>query len=149
VELLAKCVEFIKSRGAPGGIGAHKLEVIMEAEKSGYGADFYVKTLHHSNYWSARKPEQTEDVVECRTDNYWDLDPARTVAFMQEVEKPWIAFKVLAAGAIRPESGFKYAFENGADFICVGMFDFQVAQNAALVNNLLPAFTNRERAWMA
>lgn len=149
LELLAKCVDFIKSRGAPAGIGAHKLEVIIEAEKSRYGADFYVKTLHHSNYWSARKPEQKEDVVDCRTDNYWDLDPARTVAFMQEVEKPWIAFKVLAAGAIRPESGFKYAFENGADFICVGMFDFQVAQNAQLVNNLLPAFGNRERAWMA
>ncbi len=73
LDLLGKCVEFIKSKGVPGGIGAHKLEVIMESEKSNYGADFYVKTLHHSGYWSARKPEQKEDVVDCRTDNYWDL----------------------------------------------------------------------------
>jgi hypothetical protein len=148
-DLLAKCVDFIKSQGVPGGIGAHKLEVIMEAEKSGYQADFYVKTLHHNGYWSARKPEQKEDVIDSRTDNYWDLEPERTTAFMQEVQKPWIAFKVLAAGAIRPESGFRYAFEHGADFICVGMFDFQVEQNVALVKSLLPQFANRERVWEA
>lgn len=149
LELLGKCVEFIKAKGVPGGIGAHKLEVIMDSEKAGFGADFYVKTLHHSGYWSSRRPEQREDVVDCRTDNYWDLEPEKTAAFMQEVQKPWIAFKVLAAGAIRPQSGFKYAFENGADFICVGMFDFQVEQNANLVRSLVPEARNRERAWMA
>jgi hypothetical protein len=45
------------------------------------------------------------------------MTPDRTIAFMQEIEKPWIAFKVLAAGGIRPESGFRYAFEHGADFM--------------------------------
>jgi hypothetical protein len=149
LDLLGKCVEFIKSKGVPGGIGAHKLEVIMESEKNQYGADFYVKTLHHTGYWSARRPEQREDVVDCRTDNYWDLEPERTIAFMQEVQKPWIAFKVLAAGAIKPESGFKYALENGADFLCVGMFDFQVEANVNLVRSLVPQVTNRERAWLA
>jgi hypothetical protein len=149
LEFVAKCVDYIKSQGVPGGIGAHKLEVVMQSEKDRYGADFYVKTLHHTGYWSARRPDQSEDVVDCRTDNYWDLDPQRTIAFMQEIEKPWIAFKVLAAGAIRPESGFKYALENGADFLCVGMFDFQVEQNAALVRSLLPQFQNRERAWVS
>jgi len=149
LELVAKCVDYIKSQGVPGGIGAHKLEVIMQSEKDKYGADFYVKTLHHTGYWSARRPDQTADVVENRTDNYWDLDPQKTIAFMQEIDKPWIAFKVLAAGAIRPESGFKYALENGADFLCVGMFDFQVEQDAALMRSLLPQFQNRERAWVA
>jgi len=149
IDLLGKCVEFIKSKGVPGGIGAHKLEVIAESEKNNFGADFYVKTLHHTGYWSARRPGQNEDVVENRADNYWDLEPEKTIAFMQEVQKPWIAFKVLAAGAIRPDSGFKYALANGADFICVGMFDFQVEQNVALVKNLLPQVQNRERAWIA
>ena len=133
LELLPKCVEFVKARGVPGGIGAHKLEVIMEAEKNKFGADFYVKTFHHTQYWSTRRPDQQADVVDNNADNYWDMDPKKTAAFMQEVRKPWIAFKVLAAGAIRPESGFRYAFENGADFICVGMFDFQVEQNVNLV----------------
>jgi hypothetical protein len=151
VDLLGQCVEFIKSQGVPGGIGAHKLEVIMEAEKRKFGADFYVKTLHHGNYWSRNRTSGEPDVVESVTDNYWDMDPERTIRFMSEVEKPWIAFKVLAAGAIRPESGFRYALENGADFLCVGMFDFQVEANAKLAQTLLADNTirNRARGWMA
>jgi len=149
IEFLGKCVQFVKEQKVPAGIGAHKLEVIVQAEKLGLGAEFYVKTLHHGNYWSARRPGQDTDVVENREDNYWDMEPERTIAFMQEVEKPWIAFKVLAAGGIRPESGFRYAFENGADFICVGMFDFQVEDNVALVRKLVPQWENRPRAWMA
>jgi hypothetical protein len=150
LELLGQCAQFIKSQGVPGGIGAHKLEVILESEKRKFGADFYVKTLHHHKYWSAPRPTDPKlDVIDSATDNYWDLEPEKTIAFMQEVEKPWIAFKTLAAGAIRPESGFRYAFENGADFICVGMFDFQVEEDAKLARAIIPAAQNRERAWYA
>jgi hypothetical protein len=149
LDLLGKCVEFVKSQGVPAGIGAHKLEVIMESEKNRYGAEFYVKTLHHKKYWSTRRPDQTQDVVDNGADNYWDMEPEKTIAFMQEVRKPWIAFKTLAAGAIRPESGFRYALENGADFICVGMFDFQVEANAVLARQLVQQTQSRERSWMA
>ena len=149
LDLLGKCVDLVKSQGAPAGIGAHKLEVIIESEKNKYGAEFYVKTLHPTNYWSSRRPDQTRDVIDNDADNYWDVDPKRTIAFMQGVQKPWIAFKTLAAGAVNPEYGFRYAFENGADFICVGMFDFQVEQNVALVRGILPQMQNREREWMA
>jgi hypothetical protein len=148
LELLGKCVQFVQAQGVPAGIGAHKLEVIRAAEKSDFGAQFYVKTLHHTNYWSCRRPEQQADVVDNPADNYWDTQPEQTIRLMQEAQKPWIAFKVLAAGAIRPESGFKYAFENGADFICVGMFDFQVEQNVALVKGILQQTQNRQREWM-
>jgi hypothetical protein len=149
LDLLGKCVDLVKSLGAPAGIGAHKLEVIIESEKNKFGAEFYVKTLHPTNYWSSRRPDQTRDVIDNDADNYWEMDPKRTIAYMQEVQKPWIAFKTLAAGAIRPEYGFRYALENGADFICVGMFDFQVAQNVALVRDILPQIQNREREWMS
>jgi hypothetical protein len=148
---LGQCLAFIKSQGVPGGLGAHKLEVIMEAEKRKFDADFYVKTLHHGQYWSRNRAPGEPDVVESNTDNYWDVDPERTIRFMSEVEKPWIAFKVLAAGAIRPESGFRHAFENGADFLCVGMFDFQVEANVKLAQALLAdnSIRNRSRGWMA
>lgn len=149
IDLLGQCVDFIKSQGVPGGVGAHKLEVIMESEKRKFGAEFYVKTLHHGKYWSARRPDQKQDVVDNGADNYWDIDPEKTIGFMSEVRKPWIAFKTLAAGAIRPESGFRYAFENGADFICVGMFDFQVQENVALVAQVLKDTQNRDRSWCA
>jgi hypothetical protein len=149
LEMVAKCVDFVKSQGLPGGIGAHKLEVIVESEKNGYGADFYVKTLHHTRYWSARRPDQNGDVVDNVSDNYFDLEPEKTIAFMQGVGKPWVAFKVLAAGAIDPRSGFTYALRGGADFICVGMFDYQVADNVALVTEILPKVQRRKRAWAA
>jgi hypothetical protein len=54
-----------------------------------------------------------------------------------------------SASSLRTDSGFRYAFSNGADFICVGMFDFQVEQNVSLVKIILPQSQNRERDWMA
>jgi len=149
LDFLGDCVTQIKSQGLPGGIGAHELEVIVESEKHKYGADFYVKTLHHSDYWSRQRIDSEPDVVNNKADNYWDRDPEKTIAFMKGVQKPWIAFKTLAAGAIRPESGFPYAFKNGADHICVGMFDFQVERNVNLALNVLRKTTNRERAWLS
>jgi len=62
------------------------------------------------------------------------------------LEEPWIAFKVLAAGAIYPEDGFQFAFNNGADFICVGMYDFQVVEDCNIVLDTLPK-VKRERPW--
>ena len=151
LDLLGQCVQFIKSQGVPGGLGAHQIEVVVESEKRGFDPDFYVKTCHHAKYWSARRPDQDPMVIDNQGDNYWDMDPERTVRVMSDLEKPWIAFKILAAGAIRPESGFRHALESGADFICVGMFDFQVEANATLARSLLadPAIQNRPRAWMA
>ncbi len=37
-----------------------------------------------------------------------------------------MGFKVLAAGVIQSRDGFKWTLHSGADFICAGMFDFQV-----------------------
>lgn len=149
LDRLGQCVQQIQSQGVPGGIGAHLIDVIVQSEKNGYGADFYVKTHHHSQYWSARRPDQQEDVIDNSADNYWDMEPDRTAAVMRDVAKPWIAFKTLAAGAIRPESGFRFALQNGADFLCVGMFDFQVAQDAKLAIDLVRVFQKRDRPWMA
>jgi len=149
LDLLGECVDFIKSKGVPGGIGAHLLDVVVESERRGYNADFYVKTLHHDHYWSARRPGQNLDVVDNHADNYWSMTPEKTVQFMKKVTKPWIAFKVLAAGAIHPREGFKYAFENGADFICVGMFDFQVIEDCLIAVDTLKTLGARQRLWRA
>lgn len=133
VDLIADALEYINKQGYVAGIGAHSIQVPIQCEKAGLDPDYYVKTMHHDRYWSAIPKENRKEfsVDNVRFDdhnkfhdNIFDLFPEETIAFMKKVDKPLIAFKVLAAGAIHPKSGFKYAFENGADFSCVGMFDF-------------------------
>jgi hypothetical protein len=153
-DLLGKAVEFIKSKGLIAGIGGHSIEVPVAVEKAGIDVDFYMKTLHHGNYWSATpKEKRVEFNVDSGSpydhDNIWSISPERTIEFMKKVEKPWIAFKVLAAGAIHPSEGFEYAFENGADFICVGMFDFQITENALITRDKISANSKRLRPWRA
>lgn len=157
-DMLRKAVEYIKSHGFHAGIGAHSLETIKACEREGINADFYVKTFHHDNYWSAHPIENRVEysvIGKASPDhnrfheNMWDLFPLKTIEYMKEVNKPWFAFKVLAAGAIEPKVGFRYAFENGADFICVGMFDFQIVDNVNTATEILGSLGPRSRKWFS
>jgi hypothetical protein len=68
---------------------------------------------------------------------------------MSALPQPWIAYKVLAAGAIHPNEGFKHAFRNGADFICVGMYDFQIVEDVNIALGALGDAQERPRRWIA
>jgi hypothetical protein len=126
----------------------------MSCEKAGVPCDFYVKTYHTDQYPSATPKELRKEFIwldggKGWYDNMWCINPEETVAFMAQVTKPWIAFKILAAGAIEPRQAFATAFHNGADFIAVGMFDFQVKENADLARRLIEREKNRPRPWCA
>jgi hypothetical protein len=71
------------------------------------------------------------------------------VEFVERAKVPVMGFKVLAAGAISPEDGFNWAFQNGADFICVGMFDFQIVNDVNITIDVLNKIQGRKREWYA
>lgn len=68
---------------------------------------------------------------------------------MKKIKKPWMAYKVLAAGAIHPMEVFDYAFKNGLDLILVGMFFFQIIQDAIFAREAIARNQVRQRAWQA
>lgn len=136
---IEKALELTRRNGLPAGIGGHLLSTVQACVDKGLIPDFWVKTLHHHDYWSARPGEKQMDNIFC-------TQPQETIDYMAKLEQPWIAFKVLAAGAIHPKDAFPYSFNNGADFICVGMYDFQVVEDANLVLDVLPK-VQRNRPW--
>jgi hypothetical protein len=150
VRLIGELLAIIKDHGLIAGVAGHELRTVMAVEKAGFAPDFYMKTLHDTNYWSRRRPDQVKEVIDnFAIDNYWCLDPKETISYMSELRRPWIAYKVLAAGAIAPRAGFQHAFANGADFAAVGMFDFQIPENVAVANDVIKATQNRDREWLA
>jgi hypothetical protein len=149
LDIIAKAVDFAKAQNVPAGVGAHCLTVIKECEKAKIPADFYVKTFHSDDYPTATPKEKRTEWSEGggTYDNMWCNSAEETAAFMHTVAKPWIAFKILAAGAIAPRQGFAHAFRGGADFIAVGMFDFQVKENCELMPRIVKMAQKRTRPW--
>lgn len=149
VSHIRECVDIIKNQGVPAGVAAHDLETIKAVEAAKVPCDYYVKTFHHHKYSTAPKPEQiTRPFMETPV-AYWCANPTDTIAFMKTVKKPWIAYKVMAAGAIRPKDAFRYSYYNGADFILAGMFDFQIEEDAKIAREGIAKSTERERPWCA
>ncbi len=143
-DVIAQAIQLVKDHNVLVGIGAHRIETVKACVDAGLTVDFWMKTLHHLNYWSARHAEWH--------DNKYCFNPEETIAYMRELKEPVVAFKTMAAGAIHPQDGFRYAFENGADFICAGMYDFQMVDDVNIALEILSdkkLAQVRQRGWMA
>ena len=75
--------------------------------------------------------------------------PRRRRPSWRRSTSPWIAFKVMAAGAIKPQFAFQYAFRHGADFVLAGMFDFQVEDDVKIALAAIKKSSDRRRPWCA
>jgi hypothetical protein len=88
-------------------------------------------------------------IAEFRHDNLWESTPEATKAFFEKLNKPWIAYKVLAAGRLHPRDGFEYALANGADYMVVGMYDFQIEENVKYLKDFMAKDLKRTRPWIS
>jgi hypothetical protein len=156
LDVLGMGLDLIREQGIPAGIGSHSLETPIACEKNHLGPDFYVKTFHQDTYWSATPKARRSEWCWYEPnagdhdgfhDNIWCIDADKTAAFMESVSKPWIAFKVMAAGAIPPRQAFAHAFRHGADFVVAGMFDFQIEEDVKIAVSALRHTEGRKRPW--
>ena len=140
-DVLEAHLEQVRKEGVTAGLGAHRLITVQKVMERGITPEFWMKTFHHTNYWSAQH-QREHDSIFCR-------EPDETREYMKTLDIPWIAFKTLAAGAIRPPEAFRFAFEGGADVICVGMYDWQVVDDVNVAVSILndKDALKRERRW--
>jgi len=127
VEEIGRVVHGFRQAGLMAGVGAHFLATVQGSEKAQLDPDFYMFTVNRVNYYAS--------------------PAAEVAAFMKNIKKPWIGFKVLGAGRDKPVEGFQHAFQKGADFIAVGMFDWQVRDDTAHVQAMLAKGIERDRGW--
>ncbi|HEY3319670.1 MAG TPA: hypothetical protein VGP72_04260 [Planctomycetota bacterium] len=146
LDMIPQVIEAMRKTKLPVGVGCHDLRVVELCEKNKYPFDYYVKTFHHHKYGSAPRPDQIKG-PHSENPGYWCKNPEETIELMKNCEKAWVAFKVMAAGAIQPKDAFKYVYENGADHILAGMFDFQVAEDAQIGRGILADLKQRARPW--
>ncbi|MFW6277258.1 MAG: DoxX family protein [Prolixibacteraceae bacterium] len=157
-DVIDKMMNRIREQGYTAGLASHTIDALIACEEQGIIPDYYMKTMHHDRYWSAhprenRYPFEVDGKKHLDHnrfhDNLFCLFPDRTIEFVERATVPVMGFKVLAAGAIEPKDGFNWAFQNGADFICVGMFDFQVVNDVNITLDVLNNLKNRKRQWYA
>ena len=156
IDVVEKMLDHIRRQGYTAGLASHTVDALIACEEQGIIPDYYMKTMHHDKYWSAH-PIENRVPFEVDGKNYLDhnkfhnncfcLFPDRTVEFVNRATVPVMGFKVLAAGAIEPEDGFNWAFKNGADFICVGMFDFQIVDDVNTTIDVISNLKGRGRKW--
>lgn len=156
IDVVEKMMEYIRKQGYTAGLASHTIDALIACEEQNIIPDYYMKTMHHDNYWSAHPRENRVpyEIDGTRSsdhnrfhDNCFCLFPDRTNEFVERAKVPVMGFKVLAAGAISPEDGFNWAFQKGADFICVGMFDFQVVKDVNIAIDVLSKNQIRDRQW--
>ena len=129
LDAIGKIIALVQQNGLAAGVASHSLDTPAIVEKNGLAPDFYFKT--------------------CNSVGYHSQEPQEIADFMQTITRPWIAFKVLGAGVVKPQDGFSLALKMGADFLTVGMCDFQVKEDVKIVTDLLSGDLKRQRPWRA
>ena len=147
IDEVPEILQYIKDEGLPAGMCSHMPEVIEYAEEHDFGADFYMCCFY--NLSRKKRELVVTGKGGAAGEQYLEEDRARMVEVIRQVEKPCLAFKILAAGrnCATPADlrrAFEFAFENikPTDAVVVGVFQKhanQIAENAGIVREILDA----------
>ncbi len=122
-------LEIIRSFGVPAGIGSHRTDCHLEAQRRGFPMDFYFQCMFNVAHG----------------DSFEKGDPAKAGEVIRRLEKPVIAYKILGAGRLPAREGFEFAFRTirPKDGVCVGVFTKdnprQIEEDAALARRFSAA----------
>ena len=118
----------VQDLGVLAGISAHNPDVIRHAEDSGWNLDLYMACF----YRLTRTQEEIQAAVGNEVPiwgNFLPGDPARMCEAIRQVDRPCLAFKILAGGRLADqpdgtERAFDFAFRSikPTDAVIVGMF---------------------------
>jgi len=124
--VLQSWIERIKEAGLPAGAAAHWPEIHPELERRKFPTDFYYQCLYNAS----------------KSNDYGAAEREKAIATIGRLEKPVIAYKILAAGRLTASEGFEYALGHirRKDGVCVGIYAQkaidQIRQNATYTEML-------------
>ena len=137
--------------GVPVGIGCHSLNTVKFCVEHDCLPDFWMKTVHRIDYPTAHLDEDRKKAptgLGSCDNRFVDTDRQEVFDYMATRPEPWIAFKVLGAGIEHPKDAFPVAYAGGADFICCGMYDYQVVEDVNIANGFFAnGLPERSRPW--
>jgi hypothetical protein len=140
VQQVRDYVKKVKDHGLLAGVSAHNPDNIKRIADGDWENDFFMCCF----YYVTRPADEMKKALGKVTvgEPYFDTDPEEMTAVIQQVSKPCLGFKILAAGrscwnSPSLDRAFKYAFTHikPIDGVIVGMFprySDQVAENVAL-----------------
>lgn len=102
-------ISAIKDKGIPAGLGTHDPEVVRYAEDNNFGVDFYMMAFYN---------------LSKRNEVYLPEDRESACKVIREVDKTFLAFKIMAGGRNDPNEAFEYAYKNikPKDAVVIGIF---------------------------
>ena len=131
IDSIKDVISAIKDTGMPAGLGTHDPEVIRYAEDNHFDVDFYMMAFYN---------------LSKRSEVYLSEDRESACKIIQEVNKTFLAFKIMAAGRNDPEEAFRYAYQNikTRDAVVIGVFSKyhpeQVRENAELAKRFITLY---------
>jgi hypothetical protein len=132
VEGFAELVEIMREGGVPVGTAGHAPEAHLWAYEHGFALDFHVVCFYNCG-----------SLHDGRGEKFQEEDPPHAIEAIQAIDRPCIAYKIMAAGRVEPREAFERAYGGikPNDVVNVGIYrgdkDDMVEENARMVGEIL------------